>query len=344
MKNLILGIFVLIFAALASCKVDVDPTTDINTVEFSIKTEDGGDSLAKGAKVYIYSSEDAYKKAYSNYDISGTTADTILLATNGKVSLDLNSKKTYWVRVLYSKDTTIAFNSGKIPYSNDEMPLQFGPFENNNFDGTKITTYASITLSKAYSFLVVAAKDTSTISVDVYNSIGNKCKVLNKLSKLINSKITDLNNFPALTGFDSTTNKFLVFVVPKGKIKIYYNNSLGCVSTTEKYISGAGSIEKELLEPCTSGNVVFYNKTSGLSDIKVVLLNPSDTIATLSGKVSDAPSCGQKSTNNSFVSISRPLGVYYYIATSKSGNCESRGLVTIANVGQCVPVEIKMCK
>ena len=69
MKNLILGIFVLIFAVFASCKVDVDPTTDINTVEFSIKTED--DSLAAGAKVYIYSSEDAYNLAYANNDIIG---------------------------------------------------------------------------------------------------------------------------------------------------------------------------------------------------------------------------------------------------------------------------------
>lgn len=343
MKNLILGIFVLIFAALASCKVDVDPTTDINTVEFSIKTED--DSLAKGATVLIYGSEEAYNTAYANFDTTGKTADTTLIATDGKFFIDLNSKKTYWVRVLYSKDTTGGLISGKIPFSNDEKGVQFGPFESNNFDGTKINTYATITLSKAYSILIVAAKDNSNVNVKVSSNAG-KCIKLSDSIQLSNSGILDVSNLPStLTDIDKTSSKYLVFIVPMGKIKIYYINSFGCVSTVEKDISGGGSIEKDLLEPCTNGNITFYNKTSNLTDIEVVL-NTSDFVGTLSDRVSSSysPSCGEIRKTNSFVTISRPLGVYEYFATSKSGNCDVTGNFKLEKIGQCVSVEIKMCK
>ena len=342
MKNLILGICVLILASLASCKVDVDPTTDINTVVFSIKIDNEGESLVKGAKVFVYSSEDAYKTAYAKYDTTGKTADTTLVATEGKFSLDLNSKKTYWVRVLYSKDTTEAFISGKVPYSNDEMPVQFGPFESNNFDGTKINTNATITLSKAYSFLLVAAKDTSNINVEVYNSIGKECLRLSGFSQLSNSGILDTSNLPRTKDLlNKTSSKYLIFVVPKGKIKIYYINSFGCASIVEKYISGSGSIEKDLLEPCTNGNIVFYN-TSNFTDVKIIILNPNDTIGTLTSKSSNAPTCNTTSVSNSYIKVSRSLGEYRYIATSKSCNCEIPGVVKLSYVGQCMPVEISM--
>jgi len=342
MKNLILGICVLILAAFASCKVDIDPTTDINTVVFSIKIENEGDTIVKGAKIFVYSSEDAYKTAYANYDITGKTADTTLVATEGKFSLDLNSKKTYWVRVLYSKDTTGVFNSGKIPFSNDEKGVQFGPFESNNFDGTKINTNATITLTKAYSFLVVGAKDASSIDVKVYNSKGDTCKLLSNYSQLFKSAISDTSNLPdKISSLDKTSSKYLIFVVPKGKIKINYKNSLGCVSTVEKYIKGGGTTEKDLLEPCTSGNIVFYN-TSNFTDIKIILLNPNDTIGTLSSKSLNIPTCNTTSLSNSYIKVSRSLGEYKYIATSKACNCEIPGVVKLSYVGQCMPVEISM--
>ena len=192
--------------------------------------------------------------------------------------------------------------------------------------------------------VIVAAKDNSSINVKVFHS-GKECALLNSNQFLFKSGFANLSDIPAsINLLDITTTRYLIFVVPKGKIKIYSNNSLGCISTVETVIYGGGTIEKYLLDPCISGRIMFYNKGSRLTDIEISFTNPNEYIATLSGKIDRTPQCGEVSTNKSFVSIYRPLGEYPYVASSKSGNCEYKGTVIIKNIGECISEEIKMCQ
>ena len=334
--------------ALISCKVDVDNAVKLNKIEFTIKTDDG-DALATNAKVFVYESNEAYQADYDNGDTIGKGALNKGMASNGKFLTELSSSKPYWIRVIYfQKSNEAIMNGEQVMYSNDELGVQFGPFSSKNFDNNNLTTKASITLTKAYYYLVLTAKDSARVDVSVTYGQNLKCKVLNDESFLLDSKnfaasqLDDLKNNIG-TNFNKKNRQYLVVVVPKGKINIFYKSTFGCSKVVSQTITGNKRVFSDFIESCQSGLLVFYNKASNTAynDIKVVLTNPSDTLGTLSSV--DASLSGDicsASKSASLIKVSRELGTYRYVATSKIGNKEQQGTITIGTANQCVPVEI----
>ena len=317
MKKIVFYCTALLATVLVSCKVDVDNSVKVNKIEFSIKTDDNG-AIANTAKVFIYDSEAAYQNDYAKEDTIGASAINKGVATSGKFNTELTSNKPYWVRVIYFQKSAEVLNAGKtVMYSNDELGVQFGPFESKNFENNNLTTKASITLTKAYCYLLVAAKDIATVEV------------------------SDL-----FTKFDKQDRQYMVFVVPKGNISIYYKSMAGCNKVVNKKITGDKRVVVDVLESCVTGTLVFYNKASDFTDIKVILSTPSDTIGTLEAtdlSYTNTNVC-DLSSSRSLIKVSREIGTYKYVATSKSGNREIEGTVSITNANECKPVEILLVK
>jgi hypothetical protein len=348
MKKNLFYCAVMICLGLISCKVDVDNAVKLNKIEFTLKTSDG-DALASNAKVFVYESNEAYQADYDNGDTIGKGALSKGVASNGKFLTELSSDKPYWIRVIYfQKSNDAIMNGEQVMYSNDELGVQFGPFSSKNFENNNLTTKATITLTKAYYFLVLTAKDSARVDVSVTYGQNLKCKVLNNESFLLKSnnltaaQLDDLKNNIA-TNFNKDSKQYLVVVVPKGKINIFYKSILGCSKAVSKTITGNTRLVVDFIESCQSGLLVFYNKASNTTynDIKVVLTSPNDTLGTLSsfntsyvGDVCDFPKSA------SLIKVSREIGTYHYVATSKIANKEQQGTVSITVDNQCVPIEI----
>jgi hypothetical protein len=343
MKNIFLCIIAAI--ALVSCKVDVDNTAKINEVEFTIRAED--DSLAKNARIFIYDTEASYLSDYQKGDTNSTAlAISKNTASNGKITTKLAANKAYWIRVVYFQDVSktepSALIGGVQMYSNDEETVKFGPFENNDFGTENLSTKATIRLTKAYSFLAITAKDSSNIKV--YNSENKIISSLGGRTNLTTSgSSSDVETDKNLLSI--TNAKYLLYKVPKGKISVSYKSKNGCAGVNTITIQGKGEIVKEELTPCDAGTIVFYNNSSDLKDIKVILLAASDTLGTISSKntgYTDATVCDLNS-NESLIKVGRAVGTYNYLLTSASGPCEVKGTVEVSKNG-CVRVPINLCR
>ena len=351
MKKIVFYCTALFATVLVSCKVDVDNAVKLNKVEFTIKTDDNG-AIASTAKVFIYDSEAAYQNDYTKEDTIGASAINKGITTSGKFNIELTSNKPYWVRVIYFQKSAEVLNAGKtVMYSNDELGVQFGPFESKNFENNNLTTKASITLTKAYCYLLVAAKDNASIEVSVFNARNKACEKLSFNNNLVNSGALTIGSLDELeknlfTKFDKQNQQYMVFVVPKGNISIYYKSMAGCNKVVNKKITGDKRVVVDVLESCVTGTLVFYNKSSDFTDIKVILSTPSDTIGTLEAtelSYTHTNVC-DFSSSRSLIKVSREIGTYKYVATSKSGNREIKGTVSITTANECKPVEILLTR
>jgi hypothetical protein len=341
MKNFSYIILIIASSFLFSCKVDVDNSEKINKVEFSIKADDG--DTAKTALILIYPSEAAYNEAYSKNDTNIIAGSGVIKgrAINGKFTQNLSSRKTYWIRIIHFKTSTDPMNSGTVMYSNDENDVQFGPFESKNYDNENITTKATVVLTKAYGYLVVASQDSADDTVKVFTSNNLPCPKLSNSNVLKNSSTSLEDDIPnILTSFDKSSQEYIVFIVPKGDVKIYHKSALGCSKFKTVTIKGNGEVKKELLESCETGSIIFYNSNSLMTEsIKIISMPDQSNFGVFNGSTSTPPLCSAPNIGTGYFKANLPIGKYYFKALiSRSETAVDSFEIT---KGGCITKEIK---
>lgn len=301
----------------ASCSTKYDEVAPDTVLKVSVINESNSQPL-RGAVVYVYDNESAFKKTIASVDEPSGFAVSYVTNDTGQVVIPkLKTNVQYFVYAYYKDSTIVAGTYITLDNSAKQYELK------NILTQSSITT-VTIPVRPSDGFVVFWTAASNAASLPIAAFIGSS------------SVGTVTQSSASGVAFQSGS---VTARARAGQNTVEGESGTGCV-----WVDGVnvipGSFSFYPLSDCGLGTAAFYtdNVNAGVLPIRITI-NANDNIGSITSVVtSTPPDCAAANLTTAF----RTPGGYTYEATSTSGNCVWTGTFVL-DIGSCNLIYLDKC-